>query len=416
MLMNVASAFLIIAQLFVASDLRAQNEPLPMLHLASRIVQDVRIVGLEDSNWKFTSAGEGSKEFSSQQLVRWGSWRGAVDRPVVWLSDGSWITGEIDWSENQLLTVRNRWFQVPAIPIRSVRGIVLKPAASILEWVNLQHLLQGAQGEDDVVWLSDQRRLSGVVDWSSLAGSDELKLSSTGQEVTVRLEEVVAIVASPALFGEPTTAAIQIGLSDGSLLNASDIKATDKQTKVTLQSTLALDSLDRTSDFVSAVTYLCASNIANVQQLDQLKPAKYSYVSDSQLEFNLGVGRDVYGNLMQIGSQRRAGLVFSGLALHSSAQATYRWNRSPGRFLAEVRLAESENRLGNVICKVLLVRGGKIETATEFPLSARNAQPQVVDVDLLDAQLVVLVVEKAEQGQFGDHVLWLDARFASMVE
>jgi NPCBM/NEW2 domain len=159
---------------------------------------------------------------------------------------------------------------------------------------------------------------------------------------------------------------------------------------------------------------LSHSNITNVQQLDQLKPASYRHVSDNQLEYGLGIGRDVNGNPLQFGSRRQSGIAFRGVALHSSARAAYRWDGSPGKFLTEVQLAPTAGRLGSVICKVVLARGGNLQTVSEFSLRAGDGvTSHLVDIDIDGAQLVVLVVEKADQGQVGDHVLWLDARFST---
>lgn len=388
----------------------------PSLHLTDRIVQNAQLLGREGSSWKFGISTAGvTSTLGVQQIVRWGSWRGIVDRPAVWLSDGSWLAGEVSWRGNESLNLQTRWLNVPAIPLRLVRGVVLTPAASLPDWINLQREMQFAQGEDDIVWLNDQRRLSGVVDWASIENGNLLKISTAGQDVIVPLDNVVAITASPALFDEPAEANARIALGDGSLLNALEIQSTEATTIVSLSSIAQLESLDRTADFIRAITYLSHADINKTQRLDQLKPRSYRHVPEGYLEYALGVGRDVNGHPLKVGSRRRAGIAFYGLALHSSSQAAYAWDRSPGKFLAEVQIAPSASTSGSVTCKVLVARSGNLQTLSEFHLSTRNSAPShMVDIDITNAQLVVLVVEKADHGQFGDHTLWLDARFVKL--
>jgi hypothetical protein len=74
--------------------------------------------------------------------------------------------------------------------------------------------------------------------------------------------------------------------------------------------------------------------------------------------------------------------------------------------------------LGDVVCKVLLGRDRELTTAETFSISNLTARAATgpgevrrVEVDITGAQLVVLVVEKARFGQWGDQVYWLDARF-----
>jgi NPCBM/NEW2 domain len=387
------------------------------LHLADRIVPQSRLSGLEGGVWKFQADPKSkSQELGSQTIVRWGSWRGIVDRSAVWLSDGSWLVGEIGWSERGKLTLQNRWLEVPSIPLQRLRGVILTPTASLQEWTELQQAIQSVTGEDDVVWLSDRGRLTGVVDWTSLENSTQLRIKSAGQEVTVPIEEVIAIASSPALFSSTPTASLQIGLNEGSLLNVTEITSSEDNVEIALASDFKVQSLGSQTEFITAVNHLSYPQIANVQQLDQMKPASYRHVADNKLEFNLGVGRGVYGELLRIGQRGNAGIVVHGLALHSRAQVAYLWDKSPGKFLAEVMLAPSAGPTGNALCQVLVARGGNLQTATEFRVSSNSNPKQqstshLVDVDITDAQLVVLVVEKADHGQLGDHVQWLDARF-----
>jgi hypothetical protein len=151
--------------------------------------------------------------------------------------------------------------------------------------------------------------------------------------------------------------------------------------------------------------------------LSDLVPARYRHVSDSTLRWELGIDRDLFGAALHTDSS----LYLRGLASHSSSQIAYRWDGSPVRLLAEVTLAAaapgSAAQLGSVDCQVLVARGGKLQSVHTFSLrrTAQGATQMVelIDLELRDAQLIVLVTDKSDYGQYGDHVLWLDARLST---
>jgi hypothetical protein len=60
----------------------------------------------------------------------------------------------------------------------------------------------------------------------------------------------------------------------------------------------------------------------------------------------------------------------------------------------------------------MLARGGKLQQVATFNLDRSETSAKPVDVDISGAQLLVLVTEEADFAQYGDHVLWLDARIA----
>jgi len=148
--------------------------------------------------------------------------------------------------------------------------------------------------------------------------------------------------------------------------------------------------------------------------LSDLTPARYRHLPDSTLSWELGADRDVMGGPLHT----KQSIFLRGLATHSSSQVAYRWDGSPVRMLAEVTLAAAlpgaAERLGSVACQVLIARDGKLQTVHSFSLrrSAEGTAQSVemIDLELPDAQLIVLVTDKADYGQYGDHVLWLDAR------
>lgn len=409
----------------------AQEDLAQALHLSDAIYPVAKLDGFDGKAWQFkidgtlTNNGQTSNDkpekpstISSAQVARWGSWRGVVGRQVVWLSDGSWLTGDIQFGANNRLFVENKWLELPAISLRSVRAIVYSPVASLAEWSELQQQLLSLSGENDIVWLRDRRQLSGVIDQASFApDTSKISMVVAGQQVSISLEDVATIAFSPTLLSNVPLASFRIGLADGSLINWTTINSRGGKIEFATTSLTKVSSLDSGDQFVKGITLIDQLALLGVQRMDQLKPASYRQISDNSLEFELGVNQDVYGKPIRIGSGRSAGIAFRGLALHSSSQVAYRWDRKPARLLAEVRMADPKSKVGHVLCKVLLARDGKLEPASEFTLQCDSGETlsavQWLEVDVTDAQLIVLVVEKGEAGQLGDHVVWLDARIVS---
>ena len=379
--------------------------------------------------WEF-QLGDQRTPLAGSQIIRWGSWPGITAAQGVWLADGSWLCGQVQLA-GETLSVGSDWLQPTPLAWRDLRGLVLTPPSTLPAWLELQAQMLAADGDQDRLWLRGGKKLSGIIS-EPLASGDQppelLEVSAGGQVLQLPLEEIEAIVFSPALLG-PLPAHpghLQLGLEDGSLLKVSQLRPADSGVGVLLASGLELQSWDNPRAFCQAVRYLAHQPAAAADRrytmLSDLPVASYRHISDSSLVWELGVDRDVNG----LSLHTAKGIFGRGLAVHSAAQVAFRWDGSPARLLAEVTLAAAAPQalptLGSARCQVLLARGEKLETVQQFTLSRRPgpssaigdtpAATHVINVDVSRAKLVVLVADKADFGQFGDHVLWLDARLA----
>ncbi len=401
--------------------------------LLSRSVaaQTLHTVDAIEFNAQFTAFGSDSQLLFSvsgaerkvdiARIVRWGSWPGIRDEQAVWLSDGSWLCGSLDLKQG-VLSVTNDWLQIPEVSLNAVRGIVLSPPTTTSRWLDIQKQMITVEGESDVLWLAGGRKISGVIRWpTSRSGkfSDSIDVETAGKVISLPLDTISAIVLSPTLMG-PLPAhdsTIRVGLSDGSLLFCRNISVSKTHVTATLENSLALSSFDDAAVFSESVVTLEGTPSETVF-LSQLAPTSYRHISDSTLTWELGSDKDLFGNLLHT----RDGIFSRGLACHSSSQVAYRWDGSPAQFLCEASLAaaapQAARSLGSVSCQVLVARNGTLEKVHEFSLkrssSTANEQPQseAMAVDITDAKLVVLVTDKSDFGQYGDQVLWLDARIS----
>lgn len=401
-----ASVASLLVSLFFAPAIHAQ------LHLADRLVPEATLTEVSSSGWSFTLSDQ--PKLTSDRVVRLGSWGGLTRQQAVWLGDGSWLAGELSMGAEQLLTIDGDWLQLPKIPLNVVRGLVINPPASLNDWIQLQEQMQAAEGSQDVVWLLNKQRVSGVIRWSR--DGQELELEGTNkQSVKVAWNDIQAIVLSPTLLGPvPAMYQHQLGLADGTLLSYATLDTTAGTPAFVLPSGLKVEALEPLRDWLAAVRYI-AGRPDKVEFLSDKQPASYRQASDNQMIWELGVDRDCYGRPLI----HQAGIVAKGLAMHGPAQVAYRCDAAGGRFLAQVVMAEPDPQttinFGHVVCRVLLARGGQLDEVSKFELSRTNdgLQQQLLDIDLAGAQLLVLLVEKGEFGSVGDHVLWLDARIAT---
>ncbi|MBX3423654.1 MAG: NPCBM/NEW2 domain-containing protein [Pirellulaceae bacterium] len=403
------------------------------LHLANQIIADVTLVDHGEGQWLFQDAL--GSQIRTSALVRWGRWSGAVDQSAVWMTDGSWLVGSVGLVSSQWLRVDQPWLGAIEVPMSKVRAVVVAPPASMAEWLQWQQRLVDLQGEQDAVWLRNGNRLTGVIRWPEAATGDaapRLSMHDSVQTVSIDWEEVQAVALSPVLAGQLSEKAsgLQIGLDDGSLLK--NVQLTRKAGKLELHYALLAKQwiIDEPHFFSHGLTYAARDAVPQVTLLSQAKPVSYRFLPDWELHYELGVHRTVAGLPIVIGRRRESGIIHDGLAMHSSSQVSYRWDGSPGQFLAEVRLAEPfsiGNRHGDAICRVLIARDGKLSEAGATTLTGRtanrlqlegasnndNTNQAYLDVDISLAQLVVLVVEKGQFSQWGDQVYWLNPRMVA---
>lgn len=404
----------VILALTLTSTVCAQSQQI--LHQADRIVPMASLDSWSQRGWKFH--GNDGAVYEAQWPVRWGVWRGVVGRQAVWLSDGSWIAGAITWVDDQHLEIQQDWLDLKTIPLATVRAVLLQPAASLSEWLRWQARFLQLQGDQEVVWLRNDSQVAGIVQWNQVQeNSKTLRLMLSERTLEVPSDQIAAIGMSPALLGPISEGqkTLRLGLETGTLLNVTQINNLGQRLKIDNLALGEVTTLESTDKFIKAVNFLSADQTPGIEFLSHQRPASFRYVPQSELTFELGVNRSADGNPLVVGGMSRGGIVFHGLELHSSAQVAYRLEPPADKLLSEVRLVEplqAESRLGHVRCKILTSAGDAWQVAQEFTLGRGLTDDQVklIDVNLDKAKMIVLVVEKAEQGQWADRVQWLDTR------
>ena len=420
-----AASLTLIAQQLLAQNSAEQNSaaqnssPQTPLHTADAVFANAQLTNLDaNGKWTFQVTASGGRESLQQTLdtsnmIRWGGWSGVTQKSAVWLSDGSWIVGRVEFDSAQELTLHSEWFKPAKIPLRAVRGLVMVAPASIAAWNQLHSQMEATTGGRDTIWLTGNRQIAGVLRLAldEFDRSPKFVLENAGQALAVDSNEVRAIVFSPTLLGAIPVQSKQsvLGLTDGSRLNIRKLSSEGSQVQVTLSDGFALQSLDARGEFCRGVACL-TNRPANTSFLADLEPASYKHIPQSQLNWPLGRNRDLLVRPLMTS----LGIMDRGLATHSTSQVAYRLSGNEQRLLAEVQFAKpaegANEQLGSVNCQVLVARSGKLQPLTEFHLDRSRSEPHLLNLDITGSQLLVLVTDQADFAQYGDHILWLDAR------
>lgn len=404
---------LLVLKLLMVGCLYAQESN---LHLADEIIPNTRLVDIAQDTLEFSIAGKPTT-VPIAKLARWGYYPGITRNSAVWLSDGSWICGDIVIQADEQAAISSSWWQPILVPLREIRAIVLQPPASLGQASALKAQLSNTDASRDTVWLISGRQASGILRWGDPTNDNkqimDLRLESGQSSSKLELSDVKQIVFSSALFPplDPTPKSLQMGTADGSLLHVQNIQRDGARVRITTTGGIALVSLDSHSEFCRSLRYL-ENHLAEIKILSRIEAANYRFVAQNSLEWPVGKDVDLFDRPLMT----KQGMVGTGLAMHSTSQLAYRWDGSAGILLAEVVMALPEEgadeSLGSVECQVIVARNGKLDVAHQFPLRRGNTTAHQLQLNLSGAQLFALVVNEADKGQYGDHVLWLNARIA----
>lgn len=413
------------------------------LHLPQEILPEAQLAGLDSQGrWVFqvgaaadghmsqlgkrgSSADLDERRLRWDQFVRWGGWRLNTSSPSVWLDDGTWLCGQLQFDEGVAI-VESAAFEAIRIPMPQVRGIVFTPYANPYAMNQLIGEMRSATGDRDVIWLVDGRKVTGVMRMeASLQAQGGLKIFLKGvkQDAELLPSDIRAVAISPTLHPrlDSFPQSPILGLLDGCRLNVRQQAIVGKRVEIETVGGLKVITRGDSNDLAGEVIFL-AGQPAEVQRLAGVTPASYKHIGDSLLQWPLGRDED----LLHRPLAGPDGNTSSGLAMHSLSQVAYRWDGTPGKLLAELCLAKpvgSANSFGgSLTCEVLVARSAGLEKIGEYQLvrnadegaSASVGPTTLLELDITGAKLIVLVARPGSLGEYGDHVLWLDARLVSV--
>ena len=401
----------------------AEEETTRELILADKVIRKTELLNLSDQgNVELIANGE--KQIRAiDDIARWGTLRTPNRVPVALLNDGSRMVVQGIQKQKDRFAIQSFQWEETFIEEPLLRGLILTTPGSDQRWNQWIERMLTAEGRNDQVAVKDRGWIQGTLVWSEdsfdlVQPSGRLVLRVDGENLELKIEEVEAILFSPVLTPIMSTVASQsIGFKDGSRLYCTQWSIdTNQFARFRLTGGLELKSAVSVSEISSNVCFLAGSS-KNFSYLSDIEPASYKHLDFLSTKWELGRDYDLWRRkLKQANGDTNAGEVEKGLAMHATSQVAFRWNKSAGKLLAQVVLAEPEqpstSSAGSAIAKVLILKEGKLETKLTSDLITLKSQPQEVDVSITGAELVILLVDAGPQGTIGDHVLWLDARIA----
>lgn len=414
-------AFVLLAICFVDADLHAQSA----LHAAKQFHANAKLTNFDERGQCVFQQGDQSLTLPASQVVRWSSRQPTVPDSSIALADGSWLAGELQWPTDRRVRVKSKWFEVVELDIDALRAMIVSPSPSWPETQLLRSQMLSITGSQDVLWKRDSESASGIVTIQikksvDASGPDRaiwsFKAPTAAASVEVPQNDLAGITFSPILrrSSPPGTTCSQLHMGDGGCLFVKDFtRREDGRMELRLASGVTLVSLDEADQFVLAIAQITAEP-GGVIWLSDTEPARYRLLeSESRVPWQLGRNRDLFGKRL---FDADGHAIEHALVIHSPAQAAYRWDGKAARLAATIEIlsiadvAGAVPPFGSTRCQVLVGRDGQLIKAWESELLRAGQPPVLVDVEISRAQLIVLLVDQADMGTIGDHVMWRDVR------
>jgi hypothetical protein len=364
-----------------------------------------------DRQWQIAWQREGQQHvLAARDLIYWGAYQDAYQHSQILLADGGVLQGDVLQVSGESLVVYGEWCGETKLPLSLVKGIVLDPPPDAGQRDRLAAGLRAVRGTEDQLWLSNGDVVSGTLKgWRREANGDlsaGITLVTSGRDLTVSADTVLALALNPALVGVPPTRGVraELGFRDGSLLQVTQVQIDGQATRLTLPGGLELRAA--ADALPNELTWLRPLG-ERVTYISDLPAVGYKHIPFLETTWPLQVDRNVAG-----GQLRSGGHVFSkGLGMHSTSRVAYELGRQYRKFQAELALDDGAGRRGSVTYRVLLQDAqGNWQRAYESTIVRGGMRPLPITVEVTNAQRLALIVELADQGDVLDHANWLLAR------
>ncbi len=421
-------ALSIINAIFIAQLIAASALAQPTLIVAKEAPLESQLVDIDSEGRMVFQQSEKRMPLPGNAIVRWSSNQATMPGSSVALADGSWLAGQLQWPTDRRVRVVSKWFEAFELEIDSLRAVTINPSPSWPVVQRLQAQMLKVSGSQDVLWKRNGESVSGIVTIELKKSIDpfspdraawSFKSAAANTASEIPQADVAGVTFSPILRRvTPTNSnAFVVNLNDGSRLIVKEFKRrADNRIEVRLASDVLLVSLDEADQFVLSIAQISGTP-TGVQWLSDMEPARYRLLdSGSRVAWPLGRNRDLHGEPL---FDSRGQAIDHALVVHSPAQVAYRAGGQSARLLATIEILQApsggpnKTTVGSAQCQVHLGRNGQLTSAWQSEILRPNQPPVNVDIDVSQAQLIVLLVDQADMGTLGDHVLWRDARIVT---
>ncbi len=389
-----------------------------------------RLVSIEADKFAFEIAGK-QEPLTPEDFHRFGGWRDISRGPHVLLVDGSILVGDVLKIDDEQLHLGDAAglgrcrFDGAAIPLSAVRGVMFQPPAETLVRDRLALKLQTESAKQDIVSLIGGETLAGLLLGSkkAIAGGENsgplplvFQLDGAARPMEILPGRIKSLALNAALL-QPTKDLPRywLGLRDGNWLAVAELAADAREVQIKLGCGVELKTPLVTDDelaprFWQGISYL-EPTATKLTYLSDLKPAAYESKPFLSLTWPMERDRSVVGGRLRSST----GIARKGLGLHASCTVDFAIPAGSEAFAAEVAIDQAANPRGSAI-GLVLVRNNLEEAWREVAKTAvlrRGDPPASIRVRLDKATFLRLECLTADDGDSGDYVNWLDARFQS---
>lgn len=375
------------------------------------LTQDMVSIGKPDTlgaiiNIESASKWHGIETIDAARVVRFGNPQLIREGSVVVLDDGSRLVAKELHTVGISLHAYNQLWDEITLPLRPVRGILLRAHTNPDQTQAALDRISDYQGTRDRLLLANGDFIDGIfrqltpLTVEFQVGDKALKLDRK------RVLEIE--FAQPAGSLPKAQEGIWIGFEDGSMLLASDLKLADERLQVQLAGGITLYSSNLENAY-RYITYLRPLGVG-VRYLSDEQAIGFKSLGFLSAGWDYQQDRNVLGGTLKSGGY----VSQKGLGLHATSRIAYKVNEGDVRFRAKVGIDDDTNGAGSVIFKVYTTRTGKEwKPVFESPIVRGGEKPLDVSVPVAGMKGIALVVEFADGADVLDHADWLDARLES---
>ncbi len=237
----------------------------------------------------FQAAAE-KRQLPLGDLVAWGACPEPKRAPILVMTDGGLLAGDVLSSDKEILVADSELFGRLKIPWDRLAGIVFRLPPASKDRDALFDRIARAEGESDRLLLDNGDELSGLLEKIE---EDAVKLKTQVGAVDIELGRVAAIVFNPALRRKMSndSARTWLGFSDGSRLLATGLRMDS--------SALQLSVFGQTWTTAPKHLVFIQPVSGRAVYLSDLKPGEYRFVPYLDLTWPYRLDRGVAGTWLR---------------------------------------------------------------------------------------------------------------------
>jgi len=397
-----------LAMLLPASLARGEAETLIAVDADRSVAKLLRCEA--DGSWLFEIDGK-ARDWTMDQLVRWGGPAKTPSGSLLYLSDGNALA--VDESFEPLKIVGEQVIfdstslgEKIELPLSILEGIVFRLPPDVQQRDQIIDRMRTTERSADTVLLKNGDELQGTID--GLSNSELALQTASGNTISVPRKNIMAIALNPALLDRPKRQdhLLMVHLADGSRIMATDWKGDAEKVQLKTPSGLTLETHYRTDSGTANLLGL-QSLASHVVYLSDLEPADYRHRPYLSIAWPYRSDHNVMGTRLRSGGT----LYEKGIGMHSLASLTYQLEEPYQRFDATLGIDDSAGNRGSVVFRLYVDDGsGKWQLRYQSDIIRGGDETTAMSVDLSGIRRLNLMVDYAERGDEMDRANWLDAR------